>query len=144
MNEAYIDKINRKLYECFETKVIRKMKSDGYINEFRNMILTEDGDDVFMEIRDIIEEWYFDLYDECALDICNKNARGIIKAIQEDKTVYDNLIYTIKLNNGYIPDDEGELAFNLLDYGFITLEGYDGWMDYATYDVASKIYDMVR
>lgn len=142
MNEAYIDKIHHKIYDCFKTTVIRKMESSGNLDDFRDMV--EAGEDnVFTEIREFLYEWCYDTYMECAIDVCYKNAHGIVETIKADKKMYQIGLDNIASEYD-VPTDEKDLAFKLIDCLYIDVSpGYDGWADYAIYDVASKIYDMV-
>ena len=136
-------KIYDKIYECFEKNILKTFETNGDLVEFAEMEL--DDEEVYDEIFDTIYEWHEDLYTKCVQNVCYKNAAYIIRLFSEDKMVYDNVVEAIVENEYDVPNDEKELAYKLIDYGFIFTEGrHESWFDYAVIDVTNKIIKMVR
>ena len=130
-------KIYDKIYECFEKNILKTFEANGYLAELAEMELDEE--DLYYEISDTIYAWHYDIYTECAENVCYKNAAHIIRLFLEDKLVYDDIVETIIENEHNVPDNEKEFAYKLIDYGFILTS----WFETALADVAYKIIKMV-
>ena len=130
-------KIYDKIYECFEKNILKTFETNGYLAELAEMELDEE--DLYYEISDTIYAWHYDIYTECAENVCYKNAAHIIRLFLEDKLVYDDIVETIIENEHNVPDNEKEFAYKLIDYGFILTS----WFEPALADVAYKIIKMV-
>ena len=130
-------KIYDKIYECFEKNILKTFKANGYLAELAEMGL--DDEDLYYEISDTIYAWHYDIYTECAENVCYKNAAHIIRLFLEDKLVYDDIVETIIEEEHNVPNNEKEFAYKLIDYGFILTS----WFENALADVTYKIIKMV-